>query len=181
MQPGDYANGVTKDDLRRMLAQVPNIQQNAALRQALMELIAAEVIQAIPYTYTIAYWLTGAFNAIAVGAANVQGKIDVQSDADFLIMNHTFWANTANAVQNAGNRVTPNVTVLLTDTGSGYNQMDQALPIANLFGTGQFPYVLPEPKLLPAKSTLQAQATNLDPAVACNLFLSFNGVKLFKY
>lgn len=177
----DFGKQFTKDDLRQLIDTLPRLPQNEATRARLMDLLTAKVIQPIPYTYSAVYYAAGAANALAAGAVNVPVNVNIQADADFLILNQTYMANTLNAAQAAGTFVYPNGTVLLTDTGSGYQMMDQAVPITSIFGNGQFPYVLPNPKLMPAKSTLQVLASNLDAAAGFNLWLSFNGVKLFTY
>ena len=177
----DYGNQVTKDTLRQILDNLPNIPQNAAVQNRIISLISSKTVQAIPYTYSAIYAVAGAANALAAGAANVPVNVNIQADADFLILTQTYDANTANGARNAGNFVIPNVSVILTDTGSGYQLMDQAVAVPALFGNGQFPFVLPNPKLLPAKATLQILATNYDAAAGYNLRLSFNGVKLYSY
>lgn len=181
MSPDQYASGITKETLRNLLDQVPNNAQNAHLRQAFADLLSAQAIQPIPYSYTVPYFTGGAVNNILLGAVAQQGSLNVQSDADFLVLNQTFFANSLNAATTFNTRVVPNCTVLITDTGAGYNLMDQALPISQIFGWGTEPYILPEPKLFAAKATIQTQVTNFDAAIGYNLWLTFNGVKLFKY
>ena len=177
----DYGNQFTKDTLRNLLDQTPDIQANAHVRAAIISLLTQKNIQAIPYTYNAVYWVTGAANSLAAGATNVPVNVNIQADADFLILNQTYDANTANAARNNSTFVVPNVLVSLQDTGSGYMMMDQQTSVPNIFGNGQFPYVLPNPKLMPAKSTLTVLATNVDAAAGYNLRLSFNGVKLYSY
>lgn len=177
----DYGNQVTKDTLRQILDQLPNTRENQAVQNRLVSLLAAKTIQPIPYTYTVRYFSAGAANSLPAGAANVPSQVSIQADADFLILTQTYDCNTANAARTANNIVIPNVSVTLTDTGSGYQMMDQAVNVPAIFGNGQFPFVLPNPKLMPAKATLQVLASNFDAAAGYNLFLYFNGVKLYSY
>lgn len=177
----DFGNQVTKDTLRQLLDQTPNLPQNASIRNSLINLITAKNIQAIPYTYNAIYWVTGAANALAAGATNVPFQIGIQADADFLVLNQTYDCNTANAARTLNTLVVPNVLVTITDTGSGMQLMDAATPVTNIFGMGYDAYVLPSPKLFTAKSTIQVLATNIDAAAGYNLRLSFNGVKLYSY
>lgn len=177
----DYANQITKDTLRQIYDALPNTPENQQTLSAISAMLAKKTIQPVPYTYNAVYWVTGVANALAVGAVSQPVNVGIQADADFLILNQTYSVNTANAAVTATTRPYPNLTVLLTDTGSGYNLMDVAVPVTSIFGDGQFPYNLPQPKLMPAKSTLQVQVTNLDAAVAYNLRLSFSGVKLFAF
>lgn len=175
----DYGNQITKDTLRQIADSLPNTQENQATLNAIMNILSKKTIQPIPYTYSAVYSVAGAQNSLAAGAVSQPVNVNIQADADFLILNQTYDANTANAARTANTIVIPNVSVLLVDTGSGYNLMDQPVPVPALFGNGQYPYMLPNPKLLPAKATLQVQASNYDAAAGYNLRLCFNGVKLF--
>ena len=177
----DYGNQVTKDTLRQILNNLPNTAENVNVQNRLVSLISSKTIQPIPYTYNAVYWVTGAANALAAGAVNVPVNVNIQADADFLILTQTYDCNTANAARNSNSLVIPNASVILTDTGSGYQMMDQAVSVPNIFGSGQFPFVLPQPKLMPAKSTLQVLMSNYDAAAGYNIRLSFNGVKLYAY
>lgn len=177
----DYGNQITKDTIRELLDRLPDSPMNDQIRRAMLNLLTARNIQPIPYTYLANLSAAGAANALAAGAVNTPVNVNIQADADFLVLNQTYDANSLNAARTSGTVVVPNATVLITDTGSGYQMMDQAVPIGTIFGTGEFPYILPEPKLLPAKATLQLLFSNYDAAAGYNLRLAFNGVKLFKY
>ena len=176
----DLGNQITRDTLRAIRDTLPNTSDNQQVYDMITTLLTKKVIQPVPYTYNAIFWTTGAANNIAAGA-NATTNIQIQADADFLILNQTFNANTANAAVTFGTAVYPNATVLLTNTGSGFNLMDAPTPIPSIFGNGQFPYVLPNPMPLPAKSTLQVQVFNIDNAAGYNIRLSFNGVKLYSY
>jgi hypothetical protein len=180
MAANDYGNQISKDTLRGILQLMLNGATSDAIVAKIQSLLAAKQIQPIPYTYNALFRAAAGGNSLASGANGIV-QINIQADADFLILNQTYDANTANAARTASSFVVPNVNVLLTDTGSGYQMMDQAVPVYSIFGSGQFPYVLPNPKLMPAKATLQVQCTNYDAAAGYNLQLSFNGVKLFAY
>ncbi len=180
MQP-DYTSQFNKDVLRQLLDETPDIAANAELRRAISAMLQAQTINPVPYTYNAVYAVAGAANSLAAGVLNVPANVGIQSDADFMIMNQTYDCNSLNAARNAGTIVIPNATVLLNDTGSGMQQMDQAVSVPQIFGTGQQPYILPQPKYLMAKSTLQVLVSNFDAAAGYNLRLSFNGIKLFAY
>lgn len=178
MQGFDHIN---RDTLQRLLDNTPRTKDNQQLIQSLQGLLSAKRIQPVPYSYNAVFWTTGAANNIASGVTAPVVNVNIQADADFLVMNQTYDANTANAARTQTTAVVPNALVLLTDTGSSSQLMDVATPIPSIFGTGQLPYVLPEPRLLLAKSTLQVQVANIDAAAGYNIRLTFNGVKLYKY
>lgn len=116
------------------------------------------------------------FASIAPGiSANY--NINIQQDADFLIQATMAEArNTTGAVLVA----VPNAVVLITDGGSGRQLMDTDVPIGNLFGNGQFPFVWPQPKVIAARSTLVIRVTNNDATLTMSFKLTFAGVKLFQ-
>lgn len=165
-------------EIEALLQATPDIPQNAALISTLLGLLDASKVVKYPFTYHAEFFAAGAANSLAAGA---QGVVNVQIDAGapFLIVSQSYYANTANAAVTVTTMPAPNIIVLLTDTGSNRTLMDTAVPVPTIFGTGQFPYVLPEPKLMQANSQLQVQATNRDAAVGFNLYLCFNGFKLY--
>lgn len=176
----DYGN-VSRDTLLNLLRNLPQTPDNSAIQSYLQELVAAGTVQAIPYTYTAAYYTSGSNNNLAAGTLNSPVNINVQADADFLVLNQTYRANTANAAVTVSSLVSPNALVSISDTGSGMTWMDQAVPVTSIFGDGKQPFILPEPKLLMAKATIQVLVSNIDAAAGMNIWLSFNGVKLYKY
>lgn len=176
-----YGQQITKDTLRRILDMMPDTPVNNDARQAILDQLTQDIIDPTYYTYSITYRSAAGANNIPVGAVNQVGSFNVQADSDFLVLNQSYDANTANAARTFNSIVIPNLRVLLQNTGSGYYLMSEPQPIHAIFGYGWDYYELPVPLLLPAKSTLQAQVTNDDAAAAYNLQLCFNGVKLRKY
>lgn len=123
------------------------------------------------------FWYNATFSALAAAASST-AQVQIQADADFIILKQTrFVTNDADeSVVTA-----PLATVLLTDTGSGRQMMDSAVHIENLFGTAQFPYILPQSKRLAANSTFQVQVTSLAPSITMNIWINFAGQKQYKF
>lgn len=75
----------------------------------------------------------------------------------------------------------PGLTLLITDTGSGYQLQDAAQPWNNLVGSmagaGQFLYTVPY--LVEANSTVNVSLSNLDTTDNLNVRLSINGFKVY--
>lgn len=145
----------------------------ATLNDALTQLENEASIVRFPYSYN------AVFAAIApAGTATVNIAIDAA--APFLIVNQAYEANvTAGAAQTSGTFCYPNMTVTLTDTGSNRQMMDVGTPVTSIFGNGQFPYILPEPKLMAANSVLQVTVVSFEAANSNILRLTFNGYKLY--
>lgn len=121
------------------------------------------------------------FASIASGGTQTN-TINIQADSDFRWEKATYLSANAAALTNitVATKILPFATVLLTDTGSGRQLMDGAIPIANLFGTGEIPFILKTPKIFSARATLSITVNNFDTALALQIRLSFIGTKLFK-
>jgi hypothetical protein len=163
---------ITADYLRSILNQTPNTQENQSVIAALQQAIKDASVWRKPFTYATS------FLALAA-ASTVTNNIAIQADADFLILAQTYAADVAAAGQTVQTATNPLANVLLINTGTGENLMNQALPVTDIFGSGQFPFILPQPILLPARSNLAVQVNNRDAAQTYNLFLNFIGVKLY--
>lgn len=116
---------------------------------------------------------------IAAGGGVQNFQISILADSDFLIEKLTFNSDVAAAAQTDGTRILPNVNVLLTNTGNGNQLMNVQVPVTGLFGTGQLPFILPVPYLLPATSTLQGVLTSYEAAAVDFVTLNFIGRKLY--
>lgn len=160
------------EEIQSLLGMTPNTPDNAQLIDALRRLELESSIIRFPYSYTAAF-------GVLAPAATLTVNITIDAAAPFLIVNQTYHATTADAVLTNATRNYPNVSVLLTDTGSNRQMMDVAVPIPNIFGDGQFPYILPEPKLMAANSVLSCQITSFEAAVNQNIDLTFSGYKLY--
>ena len=119
------------------------------------------------------------FSALANGAT-ATGSINIQADSDFVLQKLTYFADIAAAVQTDSSRVVPLVTVQITDTGSGRNLMETATPISNIFGTGEIPFILPQPKLFLARSNINITVANFSAGTTYNLRLALIGHKVFR-
>lgn len=126
------------------------------------------------YTYSVLFLAVTPLNSFI-------GSIQVEADSDFEIIKLTQFAMVADDVaQEESSRVLPLATVLLTDTGSGRNLMNQAVAIPALFGSAELPMILPKPKRLFARATLAVTVQNLSSTIEYSyLQLSFIGKKIF--
>jgi hypothetical protein len=109
----------------------------------------------------------------------VTRQIQIQADADFVIMSAAYEADVAGGSQVLATYNVPNVAILLTDTGNGRQLMDFAQPIGVMAGDSRLPFIWPVPKIMSARSVLTVQATSFEAAVTWNLRLAFHGKKLY--
>lgn len=136
-------------------------------------------LQQVPQFMSMDYYVYELdFSALANGTSS-SGSFIIQADSWFLWTQGAVFADVAAAGQLASTLVVPLVTVLITDTGSGRQLMNTAVPVSSMFGTGALPYVLPRQRAFMPNSTVSVQVNNFDAAQAYNLRLSFIGEKGF--
>jgi hypothetical protein len=75
--------------------------------------------------------------------------------------------------------VKPAVALQLIDTGSGRQLMQNPIPIPSFFGTGEMPFILPNPRLFVRNSTIQVAYTNFDTVNDYDVRLAFIGYKVY--
>jgi len=180
MNVAEYASNILPSQLQALLNMVPNVPENQALYEALQSMVNAPQKLIRPFTYSAVYAVAGAANSLAAAAANVPANIQIGADADFLILNQTWFANTLNAAMTAASQPVPNISVIISDTASAQQMSDVAVPIGSIFGTGRQPYILPVPKLIAASAMMTTMVNNFDAAAGYNLWLNFNGLKIYK-
>ncbi|SRR5216684_4059971 len=170
---------ISPKEIDALLSSTPDTPDNQALVAALLDLRKEAAIVKYPFTYTAVFNTAAGNNNIAAGVS-VTVNVQIDAGSPFLIVSQSYYANTLNAAANRQTTVVPDCVVLITDTGSNRQLMDVAAPIDAIFGSGQFPFILAEPKLMQANSQLSCQITNRDAAAGFNIYLCFNGYKLYK-
>ena len=116
--------------------------------------------------------------ALAAGAS-LNDVINIEADSNFILQKLSYIADIAAAAFTDSTRPIPLVNVQLIDTGSGRQLMQNPIPIPSMFGTGQLPFILPNPRLFMRNSTIQIAFTNFDAAVTYNIRLAFIGYKVY--
>jgi hypothetical protein len=165
--------GLEKSAIRDLLNNTPNIPQNKPLIAKLTALLNAKKVLRDPFFYT------ASVASLAAGA-NTTNNINIQADSDFLIQALAYMADIAQGAQTQSTQVIPLCTVLLTDSGSGRQFMDSDAPLNSIMGmSGSQPFILPQPKLMAARSTLVVKTTNYSAATTYAIRYVFFGVKLF--
>ena len=134
---------------------------------------------AVPKFYVMTFPLFSAANLTA--GASVTNNDVVPSDAFFEVQAIDYAATIANAAYLFNTRPLPNVTALITDSGSSENWMDNPVPLVALCGYGELPGILPETRILVPNSNVKLQLSNFDAATAYNIYLSLVGRKLTWY
>lgn len=104
---------------------------------------------------------------------------NVDNDSDFMWTKATYFVSVGGAAFDASTRPIPGITVTIKDTTSGRDIMTNPVPIPAMFGTGELPFILPVPKLLPRRSTITVNFASIDDANYGFVGLYFHGPKLF--
>lgn len=119
------------------------------------------------------------FEDLAAGATAV-GFIQIEADSDFLIQKLAYFSAVDGSAQTFNTMDIPLVTVLIVDTGSGRQIMNNPVPITSLFGDGRLPYILPTPKLFVKNTRINVTVFNFSTATEYDdIFLNFEGKKIF--
>ena len=115
-------------------------------------------------------------------ATNQTDTIQIQSDADFIWQKATYFSSDAAAAAavTSATRNLPNLLVQITDTGSNRQLFFNPIPIVNVFGTGELPFILPNPRLFMKTSTIQVDFTSFEAAATPTVRLSFIGYKYYR-
>lgn len=131
------------------------------------------------FVYNVDFVAGGVPGAIAHGATQ-NGNFQIEASSDFKLIKLAYFADIAAAAMQLATLVVPNVTLQITDSGSGRNLFNGAIPVPSIFGQGNLPFILPLPRIFRARSNIQIVATNFDAAVDYNLRLAFIGTKIFQ-
>jgi len=115
---------------------------------------------------------------LAAGASS-SDIINIEADSDFILQKLSYEADIAGAAFTDSSRPIPNVNVQLIDSGSGRQLMQNPLPIPSIFGTGELPFILSNPRFFAKNSTIQVAYTNFDAAIGYSIRLSFIGYKIY--
>ena len=113
----------------------------------------------------------------ANGAATL--TFNIAGDSDFFWTKFSAYALVGGAATTRSADQLPGVTMLLTNTTNGRQYSTNPVPLPNMAGNGQFPFILPQVVLWQAFATIQVQLSNLTSTAYSNLNLSFIGVKAF--
>ena len=128
------------------------------------------------------FWLVFPTFGPMTAALQQTQQVVVPNDADFEMRRIMFHLDAAGAQQTQALTAIPNITIMITDAGSGRNLMNAAAPlnsIANNEGLGGATDLC-WPKIFSRNSTIQVQLTNFDAAVVTNnVRITFCGRKIF--
>lgn len=175
----------TAEDFAAILSTMPDISENAAAINRLMEMRQENSVVEEPYTFEVDF-ATGVtqgsgnlFPAPAAAGGTSQGNFLVDTSSPFMLIAQSYQADVAGAAVTVSTRPAPNVVITIQDQSSNRNWQNGAVPIPSIFGLGTLPFFLPKPRLIPANTNVQMILTNYDAASVPNIRLSFIGYRLY--
>ncbi|MGH3053434.1 MAG: hypothetical protein ACRDL7_00475 [Gaiellaceae bacterium] len=127
-----------------------------------------------PFTFVVNFLPLAASNTATL-------NFITQADSGFAIVKTAFTIASDVSVFIANISDTPKyapLVITLSDSGSGRDLSNAAVPINTYFGTGERPFLWCRPKVLDPNSTFTSRLQNL-VATAFNVRLSFHGFKIF--
>ena len=112
--------------------------------------------------------------------SSTQLTFNIAGDSDFFWTKFTMLALVGGAATTygSGNQL-PAVNALIINTTTGRQYSSAAVPLANMCGTGQLPFILPQITLWQKKSTIQINLANEGNVDYSNFHLTFLGIKAF--
>jgi hypothetical protein len=114
-------------------------------------------------------------------AANAVQNVNINIDAGsaFKWCAATMQCDLAGAAFTESAAPVPLCALQITDTGSGRQLFNQAQPLSALFGNGQLPFILPQPRGFMPNSNVSLQLSNFSAATTYTVRLALIGTKVF--
>ena len=114
-------------------------------------------------------------------AASTTVTIQLEADADFVLVKTSYFADLAGTAQTDSTRIIPLVHVQIQDSSSGRNLQNLPIPLDSMAGRGELPFVFPIPRIFKANSSIKFTFDNFSAATTyTNIELSLIGFKVFE-
>lgn len=127
-----------------------------------------KIVRIEPFAYSVT--ITGANGAVIAAGAQAQGRIQFQSDSDFVIVSLG-----GDTIKTAGGAA----TIQITDNGSGYTFFNQPTMMTLVCGTNGFPFIFPVPKVVEPSTNVTVDLTNVGTDTITRADFSFIGERIF--
>lgn len=115
--------------------------------------------------------------------ATTSNSFTIQNDANFLWQAGTYMCNLATPAGELteATNIVPEVGLTLLDQTSGRQLSQTYVPIPNMFGRGELPFILPTPRFFRANTQVTFNFLNYGAENYINLKLTMIGTKFFKF
>ncbi len=117
--------------------------------------------------------------SLAHGASQ-QVTIQFDQNSSFNWLRTTYAVNISGDAEELSLMILPEVTLQITDQGSGMSFMNAPIPLYSFAGFGQLPYVLPTPQLIQPNASFVYSFSNYSSgSTYINLTVQFHGYRIF--
>jgi hypothetical protein len=130
------------------------------------------------YARTFFTYESDTIASLAAGASVTQ-TFNIAGDSDFFWTKFAAFALVGGVATSRSADQLPAVLLTLINTTTGRQYMSNPVPLPNMAGNGQLPFIIPMITLWEKKSTIQITLQNEGNAAYSNLQLSFLGIKAF--
>lgn len=128
--------------------------------------------------FTYSQSLPSGTTLAAAGSTTLSFNVDGESD--FFWDKATCYVDAANDGTSYSAQLVPGILVTIIDTTSQRPLMNNPTPIANVFGTGQLPFILPIRKIFFSKATVKITLQNItDNHTYTRVDVAFIGIKAY--
>ena len=164
----------TTQEFDAILQSLPQAPQNLAAINALLSLRNESRVERQPYNFNVT------FSAVVAGTTAPVGSFLVDTSAPFMLVSQQYQATVnPNVAQTVSTASRPNMLVQIQDQSSNRNWQNSGTPVGSIFGTAMQPYFLPQPRLIPANTTVLVTVNNYDAAQTTDLILTFSGWRYY--
>ncbi len=161
-------------DFQNIIGLLSNDPSNAQAYAALMAMMNEQKVSREPYVFPVS------FLALAASTQAPVGSFFVDASSPFMLVQQNYFASpNPILISTQATQIIPSCTVQITEQSSNRQWQSAAVPVTSIFGTGQNPWFLPQPRLIPANTTVSVTVANQDTVDDLNLTLSFIGFRLY--
>jgi hypothetical protein len=130
--------------------------------------------------YEDAFWYGASFGTLASGTS-LPKTILIQTDSKFEWMKTTYFAVLQGETPPTQSTDRHNLSFFLTDSGSGRQLMNEAIPINEIAGSGERPALMPVTRIFQPNATVTITASNTDTAaIYTGVHVTLWGRKIFR-
>ena len=133
-----------------------------------------------PYLNVDFYAYNAVFGTIAGSATSITVPITIQADSKFEWMKSTIFGYKDGETEPFQSTDVLPLTILIQDSGSGRLLMNAPVPVSNMAGTGQLPFILPESRIFQPNATVSFTLNNLSTSQYDNVEFTMLGRKIFR-
>lgn len=113
-------------------------------------------------------------------SATAPGSVNMDTDSDFFWQTFTAHVAVASAAQQRATEEIPEIDITIKDATTGRDIMNAAVPLRNIAGTGELPFILPVEKYFGARSQITCTFANVSAgATYSSVKITFAGIKAF--